>query len=149
MVLQKYGEDSIYDDTTLGANSSNLWRTIFPHFQRLNQMSCWEIGKGDISFWKCNWCGEVLNSSFNPVLTVRDGIGDFFASKLQKPMEINSIDHFISSWLHGSSKRAQFGTIVSGVIAFMLWELWKHLRAASRMPRQLFTRPRSIFKKLT
>lgn len=39
-------------------------------------MSCWEIGKGDVSFWNTNWCGEILHEGFNPGLKVRDGIRD-------------------------------------------------------------------------
>lgn len=47
LLRQKYGVQSVYSTTALRANSSKLWRTLFPHFQTLLQMSHWEVGKGD------------------------------------------------------------------------------------------------------
>lgn len=37
-------------------------------------MSHWQLGKGDISFWHFNWCGEVLNPEMNVDCTVKEGI---------------------------------------------------------------------------
>lgn len=48
-------------------------------------MSCWGIGKGNISFWTTNWCGEILNVSRNTSLTVRDGLND-----------LRSIEHLLT-----------------------------------------------------
>lgn len=37
-------------------------------------MSHWQLGKGDISFWHFNWCGEVLNPEMNVDCTMKEGI---------------------------------------------------------------------------
>lgn len=60
LLRQKYGVQSVHTSNMLRANSSKLWRTIFPHFQTLLHMSHWEVGKGNISFWRTKWCGEIL-----------------------------------------------------------------------------------------
>lgn len=74
MLLQKYGTKSVYEATNLRANSSPLWRTVFPHLQRILSMSHWQLGRGDISFWCSNWSGEVLQPSFNADVTVKQGL---------------------------------------------------------------------------
>lgn len=74
MLLQKYGTTSVYAGNALRANSSKLWRTLYPHFQILSMMSHWQVGKGDISFWRSKWCGEILNPDMDDECTVREGI---------------------------------------------------------------------------
>lgn len=59
-LLQKYGDRSIYANTPPLAATSKLWRTVFPHFQNFLQLSHWQLGKGDISSWCANWCGEII-----------------------------------------------------------------------------------------
>lgn len=56
------------------ATSSKLWRTLLPHFQNLAHMSRWQLGKGNVSFWHDNWCGEVLGTELDDDLSVKDGL---------------------------------------------------------------------------
>lgn len=72
LLRQKYGVQSVFSPTALRTNSSNLWRTLFPHFQTLLQMSHWEVGKGDIQFWSTNWCGEILGPEHEEELSVKE-----------------------------------------------------------------------------
>lgn len=48
LLIQKYGKQSVYNANEIRCNSSKLWRTLFPHFQNLINMSRWQVGKGDI-----------------------------------------------------------------------------------------------------
>lgn len=72
ILLQKYGAHSIYEGDSGRTVTSKLWRLLLPHFHNLIQMSHWQIG--GISFWCANWCGEVLNPTLGPTLTVREGL---------------------------------------------------------------------------
>lgn len=74
IIVQKYGSNSVGDSRALRRNSSYLWRALFPHFQNFIEMSQWQVGRGDISFWCSNWGGEVLNMNYNATLNVREGI---------------------------------------------------------------------------
>lgn len=74
MLLQKYGKDSVYNGNSRFSNSSRLWKTIYPHFQRLINVSQWQVGRGEMSFWGSNWCGEVLSLGMNAALTVQEGL---------------------------------------------------------------------------
>lgn len=56
--------------------SSRLWKALFPHFQHLQQMARWQIGRGDVKFWTDNWSGEVLDPASNSRLTVREALLD-------------------------------------------------------------------------
>lgn len=76
ILLQKYGSDSSYDEHSLCSNSSKLWKTLFPYFERLISLSQWQVGRGDISFWWANWCGEILNPGFNQEVIVCGGLND-------------------------------------------------------------------------
>lgn len=56
--------------------SSRLWKALFPHFQHLQQMARWQIGRGDVKIWTDNWSGEVLDPASNSRLTVREALLD-------------------------------------------------------------------------
>ncbi|KAL3613262.1 hypothetical protein CASFOL_042885 [Castilleja foliolosa] len=55
---------------------SKLWRTLFPHVERIQEQAVWMIGKGHISFWTSNWSGAVIDPYNNPQLRVCDAIQD-------------------------------------------------------------------------
>lgn len=85
MLLQKYGEDSVYEGASVRTISSELWRILRPHLHNLVQMSHWKIGKGDVSFRCACWYGEVLNPIFGLELTVKEGV-----------QSIQQIEHFLT-----------------------------------------------------
>lgn len=74
ILLQKYGHHSSYDEHSLCSNSSKLWKTLFPYFERLISLSQLQVGRGDISFWWANWCGDFLNPGFNQEVMVCGGL---------------------------------------------------------------------------
>lgn len=238
MLLRKYGENSVYSPNAIRA------KILIDNCQ-------WQVGRDDISFWRTNWCGVVLNPNINGALSVREGIhilpqlediltsdqysrikmveldlneddqlifsltvtgkfsiqryiaesradhhevgwaryawkdftparanafmwrifqnalpvdsniqrkgislasicvccsrpafetldhqfihsdlakafGEHFAAIVHKQTDIHSIEHFLSSCLHGFSSRLQCGYNVRGLIDFGLWEIWKH-----------------------
>lgn len=74
LLFQKYGSGRVHEEKLSLSKSSKLWKTLFPHFQRLENMSQWQIGRGAIPFWGTNWCGEIFNHNIHPELTVCEGI---------------------------------------------------------------------------
>lgn len=42
------------------SNQSPLWKSIISHYQTLGDHSRWIVGKGELRFWRDNWCGERL-----------------------------------------------------------------------------------------
>lgn len=85
------------------------------------------IAKGTAS--KCVCCSNPTIENLEHLLIHSDLAKDFrsyFAEKLHKPVEVQTVHHFITSWLAGFSLRAQCGYNVLGIIIFGLWMLWKH-----------------------
>lgn len=59
MLSAKYG---VLDDSIQPRQSSSrLWKVFCPHFQNLQRMSRWQVGRGDILFWSSNWSGEIFD----------------------------------------------------------------------------------------
>lgn len=56
LLMQKYGRGRIFDPGTQ-QNASKLWKELQPHFQSLQNMHQWIVGKGNFSFWRDNWTG--------------------------------------------------------------------------------------------
>lgn len=42
------------------SNQSPLWKSVISHYQTLGDHSRWIVGKGELRFWRDNWCGERL-----------------------------------------------------------------------------------------
>ncbi|KAL3655749.1 hypothetical protein CASFOL_000145 [Castilleja foliolosa] len=55
---------------------SKLWRSLFPHIERLQEQAVWILGRGDISFWTANWNGKIIDPYTNPHIKVCDAIHD-------------------------------------------------------------------------
>lgn len=70
MLLQKYGKESMFMETVNNPRASKLWRALFPHFQRLQAMSRWHVGKGEVSFWS----GAAIDVQSQSNLTVREAV---------------------------------------------------------------------------
>lgn len=74
LLRQKYGTDSAKGIYTRHQSASALWRQIYPHFQNLQAIGIWSVGKGQISFWRSNWLGTVLDPTNSSSITVREGL---------------------------------------------------------------------------
>lgn len=61
-------------ETVNNPRASKLWCTLFPHFQRLQAMSQWQVGKGEISFWRSNWSGEAFDVHSESNITVSEAV---------------------------------------------------------------------------
>lgn len=56
------------------SNQSPLWKSILSHYQTLGEHSRWIVGKGELHFWRDNWCGKRLgahNRAMRPYLSLR------------------------------------------------------------------------------
>lgn len=70
-ILQhKYGINRLDNGVTLYQSDSRLWRQLIPHFQTILSLAIWKIGAGNISFWRTNWLGKILDIHNQSALTI-------------------------------------------------------------------------------
>lgn len=74
ILRQKYGLDSEKGVFKRAQSASALWRQIYPHFQNFEDIGIWSIGRGQISFWRSNWVGEILDRTSSSNIKVREGV---------------------------------------------------------------------------
>lgn len=63
ILRQKYGIDCANHAHTRNQSASLLWRQLYKLFQHFEDIRCWTIGRGNVSYWKANWIGTVLDST--------------------------------------------------------------------------------------
>lgn len=74
LLRQKYGTPDSSGRYMRQQSASLLWRKLYPQFQLLQECGRWCVGKGEISFWKTNWLGVILNSTNSSAIMVKEGL---------------------------------------------------------------------------